>query len=103
MSAEKFVKSFYNEKETMLKVYCSTDSDSEVATLIKSLKLSDEQFLILKRILNNSFTDIFYTILLGLDGNASIGGIQETYNIKDEKGNQISGKIEEFAYQYFQE
>ncbi|WP_181858425.1 hypothetical protein [Winogradskyella arenosi] len=48
-------------------------------------------------------TDVFYTILLGLDGCASIGGIQETYELKDENGNQLNGEIEGYAYEYFQE
>lgn len=57
----------------------------------------------MKKILDDSFTDIFYSILLGLDGCASIGGIQEMYDLKDEKGNQLSGEIEGYAYEYIHE
>ena len=61
----------------------------------------------MRKVLNSSFSDIFYSILLGLDGSASIGGLQESYDIKDENGNQIcggelSGEMEGFAYKYFQ-
>ena len=39
-----------------------------------------------------------YTILLGLDGEASIGGIQQSYKIVDESGCEISncGEIEDW-------
>lgn len=105
MTPEVFVKAFYKEKQNFLKLYLSNNSKTEVGNLIKSLELDSEQTKILSNILDSSFTDIFYTILLGLDGCASIGSIQEMYDIKDENGNQLSrnGEIEEFAYKYFQE
>ena len=103
MNAEEFVKAFHTEKKNFLNEYLADKTESEVGLMIKTLNLNNEQSEILKRILNSSFTDIFYTILLGLDGNASIGGIQQMYQLKDEKGNQISGKIEGYAFEYFQE
>jgi len=57
----------------------------------------------MKSIVVGPLTDLLYTVLLGLDGCASIGGTQEAYNLKDEKGNQLNGEIEGFAYYYFQE
>ncbi|CAL2101677.1 protein of unknown function [Tenacibaculum sp. 190130A14a] len=57
----------------------------------------------MKKVLDSSFIDNFYTILLGLDGSTPIGGIQEMYELKDESGNQLSGEIEGYAYAYFQE
>ena len=48
--------------------------------------------------------DVFYSILLGLDGECSIGNTQQTYKIYDEDGNLISdcGELELSAYEYFQ-
>jgi len=103
MTTEEFVKAFYIEKQNFLKDYLSENSDTEVGELIKSLNLTDQQNEIMKKVLDSSFTDIFYTILLGLDGCASIGGIQEMYDLKDEDGNQLSGEIEGYAYEYFHE
>jgi len=59
----------------------------------------------LKKLIDTLLTDTFYTILLGLDGEASIGKKQTSYRIYDEKGHELttSGKIEEYAYEYFQE
>ncbi|AXP83068.1 hypothetical protein CJ739_4010 [Mariniflexile rhizosphaerae] len=103
MNTEEFVKAFYVEKQSFLKEYLSENSETEVGQLIKSLNLTDQQTEIMKKVLDTSFTDIFYTILLGLDGCASIGGIQEMYDLKDEKGNQLNGEIEGYAYEYFHE
>ena len=48
-------------------------------------------------------TDAFYTLLLGLDGAASIGDVQQMYQIRDEKGNPIldSGDLEVEAWEQF--
>ncbi|WP_421750260.1 hypothetical protein [Croceimicrobium sp.] len=103
MNTEEFVKAFYKEKQDFLTEYLSENSESEVGQLIKTLNLPDQQTESMKKIMDRTLTDIFYTILLGLDGCASIGGIQEMYDLKDENGNQLSGEIERYAYEYFQE
>ncbi|WP_378172590.1 hypothetical protein [Aquimarina sp. SS2-1] len=103
MNTKEFVKAFYSEKQNFLEEYLSEKSETEVGELIKSLNLTEQQTEIMKKVLNSSFTDIFYTILLGLDGSASIGGTQEMYDLKDENGNQLSGEIEGYAYEYFHE
>ena len=103
MTSEEFVKAFYSEKQNFLKEYLSENSETEVGQLIMSLNLTEQQNEIMKKILDSSLTDIFYNILLGLDGCASIGGTQEMYDLKDENGNQLSGEIEGYAYKYFHE
>jgi Glu-tRNA(Gln) amidotransferase subunit E-like FAD-binding protein len=103
MNTEEFVKAFYKEKQDFLTEYLAENPESEFGQLIKTLNLTDQQNETLKRIIDGILTDTFYTILLGLDGCASIGGIQEMYELKDENGNQLSGEIEGYAYEYFHE
>ena len=103
MNTEDFVKAFYSEKKYFLEEYLSENPETEVGQLIKSLNLTDKQNEIMGRVMDSTLTDVFYTILLGLDGCASIGGIQKMYDLKDENGNQLSGKIEGYAYEYFHE
>ncbi|SDY11883.1 hypothetical protein SAMN05444411_1296 [Lutibacter oricola] len=103
MKTEELVKAFYTEKQDLLKEYLSENPETEVGQLIKSLKLTKEQSVVIEKIMNSTLTDVFYTILLGLDGCASIGGIQEMYELKDENGNQLNGEIEGYAYEYFHE
>lgn len=103
MNTEEFVKAFYNEKQNLFNEYLSEESKSEVGQLITSLNLNNSQSEIMNKVIDKALTDVFYTILLGLDGCASIGGNQEVYDLKDENGNQLSGNIEGYAYKYFQE
>jgi hypothetical protein len=57
--------------------------------------------------LNTVVTDVLYTVLLGLDGEARIGDKQVFYTVLDEQGNKIcgvdvTGEVEALAYQRFQ-
>ena len=104
MTQEEFVQNMFKEKEDFIREYLSSDSKTKVSELIKSLNLTKEQQPVLKEILDKSFTDIFYTILLGLDGSASIGGVQEDYTLHNEDGDELTGgEITGFAYEYFHE
>ena len=67
--------------------------------------LSNTQQEQLKDVIDTLLTDVFYSVLLGLDGESSIGNTQHTYKIHDEEGNLISdcGELEACAYEYFHE
>lgn len=103
MTAKEFVENFKLEKNSLLLEFTNIDSQSDVQQLIQSMELNEEQSEILKQVLDSVLRDTFYTILLGLDGCASIGKNQELYEIKDEDGNLLSGEIEGYAYEYFHE
>lgn len=104
-TAEKFARNFYIEKETFRKETFSKDCETFVSQKIKELNLNKEQLDILEETISQLLTDVFYTILLGLDGSASIGCDQEAYKIYDEEGNLVSdcGELEAEAYAYFYE
>lgn len=96
---------FYLEKTTILNDVFSGHSKTYVAAKIEELGLNNESKEILKEAISQLLTDSFYTILLGLDGSASIGDNQETYIVIDEDVNTISecGELEIAAYKYFYE
>ena len=51
-------------------------------------------------------TDVFYTLLLGLDGAASLGGVQAAYRILTAEGLEVSagdGELEAEAWKQFHE
>jgi hypothetical protein len=54
-------------------------------------------------VLDGVLTDAFYTVLLALDGAASLGGRQVTYSLRDEGGREPtgSGEIEAAAWERF--
>ena len=102
MTSEQFVKNFYLERKSLVDLYLSSDNKTEVSKLISDLQLDEVKTEKLRQILNGVLTDAFYTTLLGLDGEAQIGGSQETYKIEDEKGNELTGgEIESYAWEYF--
>ncbi len=103
MTPETFVRAFFDERKAIIESYFQKDNGADVALQMKSLNLDSEQETVLKNILYAAFRDVMYTILLGLEGEASIGGKQELYSLCDEQGNELTGgEIEGWAWEYFQ-
>jgi hypothetical protein len=77
-----------------------TSSETLVSQKISSMNLNEQQSIALRDVLNVALTDTFYTLLLGLDGAASIGGVQHCYRVFDENGNLVcgDGEVETEAY-----
>jgi hypothetical protein len=104
MTPEEFVQCFSREKDDLLKAYFDVSSGSMVATRVAEFARSPEQLSVMREILDTALTDTFYTILLGLDGCASLGGVQQDYYIRDENGDMVctgDGTIEGLAYASF--
>ena len=107
MTSDEFAKNFYLEKLNFLKS-CFEEQPkypSAINTKIKEMTLDSTQQEQLKEVIDTLLTDVFYSILLGLDGENSIGDTQQIYKIYDEEGNLISdcGELEASAYEYFHE
>ena len=107
MTSDEFAKNFYIEKLNFLKS-CFEEHPkypSAVNAKIKEMALDSTQQEQLKIVIDTLLIDVFYTILLGLDGESSIGNTQQTYKIFDEDNNLISncGELEASAYEYFHE
>lgn len=75
-------------------------SGSEVAAKIAALGLDDQQARQLTAILDTVVRDTVYTMLLALDGAASLGGCQQQFTVTDEDGNVIED-IEAAAWECF--
>lgn len=90
MDAKEFVELFYTEKNCTMKQYFDNLQDTEVGIKIDSLGLTKEQFEKVNGIIDTVLTDAMYTILLGLDGECSIGNLQQSYRLYDEKGIKIT-------------
>ena len=104
MNAEEFATIFKKEKDNLQHDYLKSQR-TMANKLIGELHLDEKQMLIMERLINVLLTDVFYTILLGLDGASNIGGIQQIYKLYDENGNLISdcGDLEAAAYKVFHE
>ncbi len=105
MSGEDFVKLCFEEKETILKEYFTINSQTEVAQRISVLMQNGANRDDLFELINLVLRENYYALLLGLDGEASLGGRKISYKVYDEDGNFLNecGEIEEAAYRYFME
>ena len=107
MTSDEFAKNFYLEKLKFLKSCFehSPQYPSAVNTKIKEMGLTEIQTDQLKEMIDVLLNDVFYSILLGLDGESPIGNTQQNYKIYDQDNNLISdcGELEASAYEYFHE
>jgi hypothetical protein len=102
MTPEEFVQEFRELKEYIENGYFSQGSEiSRIERLVEA-GFSQNQIQLVNAIVSEALTDALYTVLLGLDGCASIGHNQVLYNLQDEEGNQITGEIESYAWEQFQ-
>jgi hypothetical protein len=87
----------------LLELFLDESSGTLVWDKIVALGIRAEQRPIVREIINGVLTDAFYTLLLGLDGEASLGGVQQAYEIRDEAGKRIadSGELGAEAFEQF--
>lgn len=100
MTAEEFVKNCYKEKENILKIYFDIEKETYVGEQIKNIVSKGVSYEEVKELIDSVMNDTFYTLLLGLDGETSLGDVQMQYKLFDENDNLIEG-IEENAYDIF--
>ncbi len=105
MTGEQFVKLCSDEKENSLKEYFSQEAYTEVGEQIRSLIDSGTDKEKLYSLVKSVMNETYYSLLLALDGEASLGGTQMIYKIYDEEQNLLNdcGEIEEAAFRYFME
>lgn len=105
MTGKEFVKLCYTEKEAILDEYFNVNSKSLVTEKLKNLISSGTNKDNLYDLVNLVMTETYYTLLLALDGEVSLGGKQVAYKLYDEDGNLLNecGEIEEAAFNHFME
>lgn len=105
MDAKEFAQLCYDEKENFIKEYFEK-GESAVSVMIKQLNLSEDKMKLLRQMIDTALTDVFYTMLLALDGETSLGhSEQQTFKVICEDGSVISecGELEAAAYEAFYE
>ena len=104
MHSDYFAQCCAREKDELLSRYFEPGSESSVATTIATLGLTPSTLQKLREVLDAALTEYGYTLLLGIDGAASLGGRQRSYELRDEEGNDLaSGKLEAAAWSAFHE
>jgi hypothetical protein len=100
MDAKEFVANWDALRAELLAAFTAPDAASEVAAKVRAMGLSAEQSVQMQGILDTVIKGTMVALLLGLDGEASIGDSQQAFTITDEDGTVIQG-IEEAAWERF--
>ena len=105
MNADQFVASWRKEKDALLTQFTDRASGSEIARLIFAAQLTEQQTELVRKALDTALSDALYTLLLGLDGSANIGGFQGAYQLRNQEGKLVAepGELEASAWKYFRE
>ena len=105
MNAKDFIKLYYEEKEKSLKQYFDDSYKTEVGKRINTLIENGSSKEEIYELINLVMKETYYTILLALEGEASLGGKQLSCELLNQDGNVINkcGEIEVEAYKYFME
>ena len=91
MTPREFAKMWFDEKAALVSTFLDDSSQSSVSVAVSQLGLSPKQIWGLRTVLDLAIADTMYTLLLGLDGCASIGGRQETYRLFAPAENRSTG------------
>ncbi|WP_313624723.1 hypothetical protein [Achromobacter sp.] len=100
MDAKEFVGNWNALRGELLETFMAVDGGSDVAAKVRALGLSAEQLAGVREVLDAALRDTMYSLLLGLDGAASIGDSQEQFTIAGEDGVVIED-IESEAWECF--
>ena len=105
MTGEEFVRLCFAEKESILSEYCDPETESTVGAMVRELVRAGADQETLHKLLDLVLTENWYRMLLALDGSASLGGEQMTYEVRDEDGNILNecGELEAAAWEVFME
>ena len=105
MNADDFARLCRADKDAMVAAFFDPTAETAVGALITSLDLDDAQLATLRQILDGALTDAMYNLLVALDGRASIGDVQQSYDLRDESGAAITGDgdLESAAFAAFHE
>ena len=100
MDSHEFVTLCRVEKDRILRSYFDENDDSHVGSLIRNLNLDAPQQDQLKEIVSGVLSESIFTLLVALDGNGTLGGVQQRYVICDESGATFGGDGELSAMAY---
>ncbi len=103
MTPKHFVHLAKRERDNFFESAFTSPPATAVAAKIAAMKLDPERMTMMRDVVDLLLTDVFYTWLLAIDGEAGLGPEQHPYVLKDENGNLLTdcGKIEAEAWEAF--
>ena len=104
MGPKEFAAACREQHDALLSSFTDLSGDTAVAAHLAAAGLTLSQRQEVFAAIDAALTDTFYTLLLALDGSASLGGSQCSFVLTDESGNSIAngdGRLEAAAWNAF--
>ncbi|GGN43348.1 hypothetical protein GCM10011349_07330 [Novosphingobium indicum] len=104
MGPTEFVRACRNERDALLEAFTDPAGQTEVSSRLLEANLTQIQRELVVAAIGVALTDTIYTLLLALDGAASLDGDQRSFTVTDESGTVISngdGRLEAAAWDAF--
>ncbi len=103
MTGEEFTRLCYKEKESVVEEYFDEASECETAVILRRLIQGGANRNELYELVDKLLSENYYRLLLALDGEASLAGVQQCYKLYGEDGVLLNecGELEAGAYELF--
>ena len=104
MTGKDFAQLVKQDKDETVDIYFS-DEETEVGLIIERLVETGGSIEDIRSLVNTVLNEQCYRMLLALEGEASLGNVQQPYRLFDEEGNRLTGlgEIESEAFDLFME
>ena len=104
MGPKEFAAACREERDALLSSFTDLSGETTVAAHLAPAGLTPSQRDQVFAAIDAALTDAFYTLLLALDGSASLGGSQRSFVLTDESGEIVAngdGRLEAAAWDVF--
>lgn len=104
MGPKEFALAVRMERDALLSAFANPEGGSAVAVRLAAADLTPIQRTEALAAIEAAVSDAFYTLLLALDGSASLGGSQQAFKLNGEGGEIIAdgdGRLEAAAWEEF--
>lgn len=91
MTPQRFAQACRAEKDAKLRLHLDRAGETAVGYMIAKMKLGKSQKDDLKEVLDMVVTEAWLSLLLALDGSASLGDLKQAFELRDEDGNMLTG------------
>lgn len=100
MKPEELIGCIKSEIEESANLYSQgLSGGTDVGSKIDALGLGSAQREMVVSLIKQAMEEFTYTLICGLEGEASVGGGQQQYKLLDEAGNELSGDLSSIFYE----
>jgi hypothetical protein len=100
MKPEELIGCIKSEIEASANLYSKgLSGGTEVGSKIDALCLGSAQREMVVSLIKQAMEEVTYTLICGLEGEASVGGGQRQYKLLDGAGNEFSGDLSSIFYE----